>query len=307
VSRRGLGGALPLARAVVDRAAHRRSDDAWLAAADADPSTRVLVVDDGRVLVRGEGVGNGEVSLALLPASAAPAGERYLLGEDSTGTAYLAVAAALPELPGARPEGLREVGALLDDRDVGLLAHAVALERWHGAHPRCAQCGAPTEPAAAGHVRRCPACAAEHYPRTDPAVIMLVTDDSDRCLLGRQSRWPPRRFSTLAGFVEPGESLEQAVAREVLEEVGVPVTGVTYVASQPWPFPSSLMLGFTARAGAVDLRPDGVEIAEAQWFTRTELAGAVSGDDVRLPPPVSIARRLIEGWYGGPLCDPPVS
>ncbi|MBA3619807.1 MAG: NAD(+) diphosphatase [Acidothermales bacterium] len=321
MSRRGLGGALPLARAVVDRAAHRRSDDAWLAAADADPSTLVLVVDDGRVLVRGDaagdaagngagdgdGGGDGGVALALLPASAAPPGERYLLGEDGTGAAYLAVTAALPELPGTRPEGLREVGALLDDRDVGLLTHAVALERWHGAHPRCAQCGALTEPAAAGHVRRCPACGAEHYPRTDPAVIMLVTDDSDRCLLGRQSRWPPRRFSTLAGFVEPGESLEQAVAREVLEEVGIAVTDVTYLASQPWPFPSSLMLGFTARAGGVDLRPDGVEIAEAQWFTRGELAGAVSGGDVRLPPPVSIARRLIEGWYGDPLPDSPVS
>ncbi|MGH3328313.1 MAG: NAD(+) diphosphatase, partial [Streptomycetales bacterium] len=158
-----------------------------------------------------------------------------------------------------------------------------------------------TEVAAAGHLRRCPRCGAEHYPRTDPAVIMLVVDDDGRCLLGHQPRWPPRRFSAFAGFVEPGESLEQAVLREVHEEAGVRVRDVHYVASQPWPFPSSLMLAFTARAVTTEIAVDGEEIVEARWFSRAELAAAIENAEVILPPPVSIAHRLIETWYGTPL------
>ena len=151
------------------------------------------------------------------------------------------------------------------------MVHAVALENWQRLHRFCSRCGERTVIAAAGHIRRCPACGAEHYPRTDPAVIMLVTDDQDRVLLGRQVHWPEGRFSTLAGFVEPGESIEQSVRREVFEEAGVTVGEVEYVASQPWPFPSSLMLGFMARATSSEITVDGEEIQEARWFSREEL------------------------------------
>jgi len=298
-------GPLALSRSAVDRAAHRRQDDAWLAAAWSAPDTRVLVVSDGQALVRYA----DPPALVLGPTAAAPAGERYLLGEDAAGRAYFAVAVDVPpELPAGtdvRAAGLREVGAALDDRDAGLLVHAVALERWHSAHRHCARCGEPTVVAAAGHLRRCPADGSEHFPRTDPAVIMLVVDEDDRCLLGHQARWPARRFSTLAGFVEPGESAERAVVREVREETGVLVTHVRYQGSQPWPFPSSLMLGFTARATSTEIRVDGEEIAEARWFRRAELAADASAGRVLLPPPVSIARRLIEGWYGAALPQSP--
>ncbi|MGH8867026.1 MAG: NAD(+) diphosphatase, partial [Actinomycetes bacterium] len=151
--------------------------------------------------------------------------------------------------------------------------------------------------------RRCPADGSLHFPRTDPAVIMLVTDGGDRCLLGRQAKWPERRFSTLAGFVEPGESLEHAVAREVHEEAGLRVVSTDYVASQPWPFPASLMLGFTATVDGHDVRVDGEEIVEARWLTRAQLCEDFRTGELRLPPPVSIARRLIEGWYGDALPD----
>jgi NAD+ diphosphatase len=291
---------LALARSVLDRVAERRTDEAWLASAWADPTTRVLVVSHGKALVAGDAapalvlISPAEAgSLAGADASAGAGesegtreGERYLLGVAADGIVYVAL--AVPQLPdpagGARPAGLREVGALVSDRDAGLLVHAVALEQWHRTH-----------------LRRCPACGAEHYPRTDPAVIVLITDPSGRCLLGRQPSWPPRRYSVFAGFVEPGESLEQAVVRELAEEVGVQVTDVRYVASQPWPFPSSLMLGFTARAQDSSLRLDGEEISDARWYSRDELRAVVDDGSVLLPSAVSIARRLIEDWYGEPL------
>jgi NAD+ diphosphatase len=178
---------------------------------------------------------------------------------------------------------------------------AVALDAWHTTHTHCARCGARTRIAEAGMVRACPADGSLHHPRVDPAVIMTVADDDDRVLLGHQARWPARRFSTLAGFVEPGESLEQAVAREVHEETGVVVDTATYLGSQPWPFPNSLMLGFHAHATTTRITVDEVEISEARWFTRDALAAAVASGEVRLPPPVSIARRLIERWHGAPL------
>jgi NAD+ diphosphatase len=154
----------------------------------------------------------------------------------------------------------------------------------------------------AGHARHCPVDGSEHFPRVDPAVIMLVTDDGGRCLLARNRSWPPGRVSILAGFVEPGESLEQAVTREVGEETGLRATGVRYLGSQPWPMPQSLMLGFRAEArGEQRIRVDEEEIAEARWFTRDQLRAGVSARDVLLPPPVSIAHRIIESWYGGPL------
>ncbi|MBG0833397.1 NAD(+) diphosphatase [Planomonospora sp. ID67723] len=314
----GVLGPLLLARGAIDRSAAHRGDAEWLRRTWADPATRVVVVDDGRALVRRRG---GEVGLVLLSSAEAPEGERYLLGLDADGTAYFAVAAPLAEtargglaagalaLPGAvaLPEGepvaagLRQAGALLADLDAGLLVHAVALEAWHSTHEFCPRCGSRTETRAGGHMRICPGDGSQHFPRVDPAVIMLVHDEADRCLLARGPQWPQGRMSVLAGFVEPGESLEHAVIREVAEEVGVSVVAPRYLGSQPWPFPRSLMLGFFARATSTELVPDAEEIAEARWFSRTELRAALESGELRLPPSVSIARRLIETWYGEEL------
>jgi NAD+ diphosphatase len=228
--------------------------------------------------------------LALRP-TAGLSGDRYFLGVADDVPVF--AVRAPRDLAADRWADLREIGAALGDRDAGLLTTAVALARWHDRHPRCPLCGSPTDLARGGWVRTCPVDSSEHFPRTDPAVIMLVHDGGDRCVLGRQASWPEGRFSILAGFVEPGESAEAAVAREVDEEVGLAVADVAYAGSQPWPFPSSLMLGYTARAVGdltVVLR-DG-ELAEGQWFSRDEIrAGAV-----RLPPPVSIAHRIITDW-----------
>lgn len=288
----------------IDRAVHHRMDEAWLAAAWSHPTTRCFVVSGGRVLI--EDTGDGGAELVTMPSFDAPLTEahRYFLGVDEDGVRYFAL--QKDSLPGrmddvARPAGLREAGALLSERDARLMVHAVALENWQRMHRFCSRCGERTVIAAAGHVRRCPACGAEHYPRTDPAVIMLVTDADDRALLGRQVHWPRGRFSTLAGFVEPGESIEQAVVREAGEEVGVEIGEVEYVASQPWPFPSSLMLGFVARATSTEIRVDGEEIEEARWFSREELRAAFASGEVLPPSGISIAARLIELWYGEPL------
>jgi NAD+ diphosphatase len=223
--------------------------------------------------------------------------ERLLLGTDSTGTTWFA--ARMP-VEGPRA-GLREVGAELSGDEVALATTAIALDNWHGAHARCSRCGVITVPAQAGWIRRCPEEGSEHYPRTDPAVIVLVLDEDDRALLGRQARWQPSWFSTLAGFVEPGESAEAAVRREILEEAGVTVDAMTYLGSQPWPFPCSLMLGYHAGVTSTDIVVDGEEIVEARWFSREELAAACASGEVALPPAVSIARRLIERWYGEPM------
>jgi NAD+ diphosphatase len=196
---------------------------------------------------------------------------------------------------------LRQVGATIPARDAGLGVTAVALAAWHRSHRCCPRCGTPTVVAHAGWVRRCPVDGTDQYPRTDPAVIMAVVDADDRLLLAHAAHWPERRFSTLAGYVEPGESLEQAVRREVDEEVGVTVGDVAYRGSQPWPFPASLMLAFRAQATSTDLRPDGVEVTEARWFTRDELADAAAGGEVLLPMRASIARALIEEWAGSAL------
>jgi NAD+ diphosphatase len=298
-----LEGRLALARTATDRAAERRGDSRWLELAWSDPATRVLQVGDGRALVDDDG-------LVLVDPAAAGDGERYLLGVGDEGVAYFASHSGQAPVPvpgsSAVAAGLREVGSWLPDRDAGLLVLAVALANWHATHRHCPRCGAPTTVEQAGFVRRCPADDSEHYPRTDPAIIVLVTDaGGGRCLLGHSTRWAERRFSTLAGFVEPGESAEAAVAREVAEESGIVVTDVHYLGSQPWPFPSSLMLGFTARARDDDAVPvaDGVELAEASWFTRDELREQAADGAILLPPTVSIARRLIEHWLGGELVD----
>ncbi|MFC6878479.1 NAD(+) diphosphatase [Actinomadura yumaensis] len=294
---------LALARGTLDRVALRRRDDAWVKAAWAAPGTRVLVVEGGRAPV----VYEPSPTLAFVAPDEAPPGDRWLLGVDPSGTAYFGAAGPLPEVEGAAPAGLREVGALLEDRDSGLLTHVVALEHWHATHRFCPRCGAPTEVRSAGHVRVCTVDGSEHFPRVDPAVIMLVRDEADRILLARGPSWPADRRSVLAGFVEPGESLEQAVAREVIEEVGLAVRDVRYLGSQPWPLPRSLMLGFTARAdGRAPLRPDPEEILDAAWFTREELRAAIDAGEVVAPGPLSIAAQLIMRWYGGPLPKMPL-
>jgi NAD+ diphosphatase len=291
---------LALSRGTVDRVTHRRADAEWLDAAWADPASRVLVVSAGQALVRED---EDRMDLVFAAPGDAPDGIRLLLGQDADGVVYFGVSAALPApLAGTRPAYLREAGTLLGDRDAGLFTHAVALANWHDTHTHCPVDGTPTVPDPGGHSTRCPVDGTEHFPRTDPAVIMLVTDPDDRCLLARNAAWPGKRVSILAGFVEPGESAEQAVIREVAEETQIKVTDVRYVGSQPWPMPRSLMLGFRADAPAgQDIVVDAEEIAEAHWFSREELVAAIKAREIALPPPVSIARQIIELWYGGPL------
>lgn len=192
---------------------------------------------------------------------------------------------------------LRDVGPLIGHQPGAILAYARGLTFWHERHKFCGVCGSPTLAVEGGHVRRCSneACKAQHFPRTDPAVIMLVTD-GDRVLLGRQKIWPPGQHSILAGFVEPGESLEDAVAREVEEEVGLKVRDIRYQSSQPWPFPASIMLGFTCVADSVEPRVNTDELESARWFTREEIRNCPENDTFRLPRRVSISRRLIEDW-----------
>jgi len=290
---------LTLSRSGVDRAVDRREDQAWLAAAWEQDGTRVLLVDHGRAPVATE-----PPALVWCRPVDVVGGERYLLGVDPDGVAYFAAHGSLTPDPAQR-SGLREVGALLSARDAGLLVHAVALANWHATHRYCPRCGSPTQVSAAGAERACPVDGSAHFPRTDPAVIVLVVDPDGRALLGRQARWSPGRFSTLAGFVEPGEDAERAVVREVAEESGVAVTDTEYLGSQPWPFPASLMLGFLAwAADGGDPVVDGVELAEARWFAREEVVSGLADGSLVLPPQVSIARRLVEHWYGAPLADP---
>jgi NAD+ diphosphatase len=292
---------LALSRAEVDRSAHLRADQAWLDAAWADPATRVLAVQGGRALVE---LADGLARLRFIPPGRAPDGVRFLLGTDANRVAYFGVAGPPPEPdePNARAAHLREVGPLLSDRDAGLMSHAVALANWHETFTHCPRCGAATSPESSGHARRCPVDGSEHFPRVDPAMIVLVTDPDDRCLLARNVMWPARRVSILAGFVEAGESAEHAVAREVHEETGIAVGVVRYLGSQPWPMPQSLMLGFRAEAaGHQQIRVDDAEIAEANWYSRDDLAAAIATGQLLLPPPVSIAHHIIQSWYGAEL------
>jgi NAD+ diphosphatase len=274
--------------AALDRAAARRRRPEWVEERRADERARAVLMsergvwlDGGRLLL--ERPGPDAVFLGL--ADGAP------LFADDVGAA---------EPAGGHPAGLREAATELPAGEAALAAYAGSLLAWHRRHRFCANCGAPTESRDAGHERACPACDAHHFPRTDPVVIVRVTDGADGLLLGRQARWPEGRFSLLAGYVEPGETLEEAVRREVLEESGVAVDGVSYVASQPWPFPSSLMLGFDALAERGDPAPSDDELAEVRWFERAEVERAASGEGpLQLAPPYSIARRLIDAWLAG--------
>jgi NAD+ diphosphatase len=294
---------LALARGEVDRRANLRTDQAWLDAAWADPGTRVLPVQHGRTLCQIDEAG---ARLVFAGAAQAPEGVRFLLGTDESGVAYFGVAGPPREPEPDRPDlqlaHLREVGPLLSDRDAGLMTHAVALANWHETFTHCPRCGSPTDPIHSGHARKCPVDASEHFPRVDPAMIVLVTDPDDRCLLARNAMWPERRVSILAGFVEAGESAEQAVAREVHEETSIVVSTVRYLGSQPWPMPQSLMLGFRAEAdGHQKIEVDAEEIAAANWYSRDDLASAITEGRLLLPPPVSIAHHIISSWYGAEL------
>ena len=301
-------GRLALSRSAVDRATQRRGDTAWLEEAWADPRARVLVVQDSRALVRTR---DGQLELVFVSPADAPEGTRFLLGVDADGIAYFGVSGAVEREPATRsdsadaqPMALRQAGALLSDRDAGLLTHAVALAYWHDTHTHCPRCGAPTVPAPAGHLTTCSVDGSEHFPRLDPAVIMLVIDPDDRLMLARNALWPKGRMSVVAGFVEPGESGEHAVAREVYEETSIVVGQVRYLGSQPWPMPRSLMLGYEARAaGGQQIKVDEEEIGEARWFTRAELRAAIDAGELGVAPTSSIARRLIEYWYGEELPD----
>lgn len=287
----------------LDRSDEKRGDAAWLAERLADPQSAFLPVWRTRNLIADE---IDPRALWLSRAEAAPliarAAEVIFLGLDGVTACFALDLSSLDEaeavaLVGGRFVDLRSVGALLSRVEGSRLAYARALAYWHERHRFCGLCGSPTVSQAAGHQRRCSntACAALQFPRTDPAVIMLLTDGT-RCLLGRQAVWPAGMRSTLAGFVEPGESLEEAVKREVMEEVGLEVEAIAYHSSQPWPFPASLMVGFWARVPAQEPRINRTELEDARWFTRAELEASPENERLRLPRRDSIARRLIADW-----------
>jgi NAD+ diphosphatase len=280
------GSTLAFAGATLERAANERRDPAWLERQRARPDAAALALSE-----RGIWVEDGR--LALL----GPDEDSVFLGLDGERPLF----ASYTEPATGHPAGLREAATELPAAEAALAAYAASLLSWHRRHRFCANCGAPTDSADGGHERVCPSCDAHHFPRTDPVVIVRVVDGQDRLLLGRQASWPEGRFSVLAGFVEPGETLEEAIRREIQEESGVVVEETEYVASQPWPFPSSLMIGFHARAnGGGEPRPGDGELEQVRWFTRAEVEAAAAGSgDVFLSPPYSISRRLIDGWLAG--------
>jgi NAD+ diphosphatase len=276
-----------------DRAAERRRDAAWLAARRREPGSLVVPLSGLRVRIGGI----DEAPRAVLPrlgdiGRPLPE-EAVFLGMSGLDAVFAAELGEPPALAGAFVE-LRSVGTLLPAGEAGLLAYARALAHWHARHRFCGACGTESLVAQGGHARQCPACGNETFPRTDPAVIVLVTR-GERCLLGRAGRFPPGMYSTLAGFVEPGESLEETLRREVREEVGIELGAVVYRSSQPWPFPQSLMLGFRAEALGEALRIDPEELENARWLNRALLRDEARRP-VRLPSPDSIARYLIDEW-----------
>jgi len=289
---------LPLSRSQLDRAARLRSDqgaldELWVNGKIIDLLGDRFRIDGAKLaLLTSAQVDELEKQSAEI--------ERYFLGLDSNKVAFFV--AHRGDAPSENPSGyesLRTIGKSLSDLEIGAAVHALALSLWHQSHRRCAKCGAETKSTLGGSVRKCLSCEADHHPRTDPAVIVLVKDKSDRILLGRQRVWPPKRFSTFAGFVEPGESFERTVVREVAEECGGSVESMRYLGSQPWPFPASLMIAFEATITNPDsVKADGEEIEEIIWLDRESLKSKVQSEELLLPPKISVARAMIESWYG---------
>ena len=296
---------LLLSRAAVDRAAHRRADENWQERRLADSTTRVLWVAKGAAAVA-EVEGTARLIFSS-PVDIDSSVEVSFLGVDAEDRAYFSAHIADQNDAPVQADwkSLREVGRSLSDIDAGLLVTAVALDNWRAATKRCAKCGGEVVSQNGGWSLRCLTDEVDHFPRTEPAVIVLVRDQDDRALLGRHINWPPGLVSTFAGFVEAGESAEAAVRRELTEETGVVIAdhldAVQYLGSQPWPFPASLMLGYHAWAKDTTIKVDETEIAEANWYSRDELRAACASGEIKLPSSISISRRLIERWYGEEL------
>lgn len=312
---------LPLARTAVDRDAGRRMHPALFDELLADPKTRLLPLWGGRALLRAQNPNAATPpALALLPTDAVTSAlVRVYLGLtleasdiEPAGTPVIAVVqtdAAAAELDPDESHwvNLRSVAAELSDRDAGVFTEALAITNWHASHTHCPRCGTPTVVEQGGWMRHCLVDDNEVFPRTDPAIIAAVLDRDDRLLLGSNAMWENNRWSLLAGFVEAGESFESAVAREILEESGMRVVDPRYLASQPWPFPASIMVGFRCWIAEdqdpAALRPDGEEILALRWFSRDDLWR--ERDDLLLPGGASIAHAIVADWYGGPLDAPP--
>lgn len=288
----GPGGAPPgFTGGTLDRADRLRHDPAALAAAMADPRARLLTLRALDPPIAGDALAWTSI------AEAAADAELLLLGLDETGRAHFAQLRA-DEAPvrGRSPRAM-QASAILGRADLALYGAARSLVDWHARHRFCAVCGSPSAVFRAGWGRQCHACAAEHFPRVDPVVIMLPLFEG-RALLGRQFGWPAGRYSALAGFVEVGESLEEAVARETMEEAGLAVTRVRYIASQPWPFPSSLMVACLAEVAHDRVTLDTNELEDAIWTSRAEARAALAGDAAPFlaPPPIAIAHTLLSAW-----------
>ena len=283
---------LPLAVAEVDRAAHLRSDEAYLKSVWASAS--VLLFMDEKFVSNSNRI-NFTTGSAL---GEYQSQTDYFLGVKDKDNFFVRHLES-DENTNLELKTLRAIGAFLSPRDIGLAVHAQGLANWHKKHPRCSQCGAATTVVLGGSVRRCLIDESEHYPRTDGAIIVLIKDDQDRVLLGRQKVWPKHRFSTFAGFVEPGESFEHCVVREVKEEAGVELSQINYLGSQPWPFPASLMIAFEAVTNTPDIaKADGDEIEEIRWFSRDDMKAAILDKSLILPLEISVARQMINAWYG---------